>query len=253
MSLFYDTEKYELGVSTETDSLLAELPFDLIKESIVEQINDPMSTNVDYIDIVLDKVTVFKEEYEDNEEILHELNNSVQTFFTSIIYEINNKFKLGLDMNSICSHSNIVEIGEVLYRYFVLRYVKNISKFITKYIIEHRKELSEYYSDKNKKDVSTMALKKQIKNADDLVIISNLPSIIKYIINLDIDPVEFIELNTGADNYEGTFIKNMIKSGELINDFVYDYIQLSLVEHDYLIDDIQTDIKIRIIKKIGKK
>ena len=34
MSLFYDRDDYELTTSTEMESLLAELPFDLIKENI---------------------------------------------------------------------------------------------------------------------------------------------------------------------------------------------------------------------------
>ena len=252
MSLFYDNENYELSTSVETNSLLAELPFELMKELISEQINDPMSTNNNYIDIIIEKSELFKDSHEDNEDIIAELNDNLRSFFVSIMQRIDDAFELGLDIESIASRSDVVEIGEVLYNYFVLRYVKNISKFITKYILTHKKELADYYIDKNKKDVSTMALKKQIKNQDDIVIVSNLPSIIKYVINLDIDPEEFVSLNTGADNYEGTVIRSLISSGQMVGDFVYEYIQKAIVDHDYIIDEIQTDIKTKIFKKMNK-
>jgi len=252
MSLFYDSENYELSSDFETNSLLAELPFQLIKESITEQINDPLSTNIDYIDIIIEKCDAFKSTYENNEDIIRDLNDNLHSFFVSIIEEIDNKFELGLDINTISARTDVIEIGEVLYHYFILRYVKNISKYITKYIIRHKKELAEYYNDKNKKDVSTLAFKKQIKNPDDLSIITNLPSIIKYIINLDIEPYEFIDLSTGSDNYEGLTIKSLIESNQMLGDFVNKYIGLSVDNHEYIIDEIQTDIKMRLIKKIMK-
>jgi hypothetical protein len=252
MSLFYDSENFELSTDIETNSLLAELPFQLIKETITEQINDPLSTNIDYIDIIIEKCDMFKSSYENDEDVIAELNENLHSFFAFIITKIDDKFDLGLDVNTIASSGKIVEIGQVLYRYFILRYVKNISKFITKYIMKHKKELAEYYNDKNKKDVSTLAFKKQIKNPEDLSLITNLPSIIKYIINLDIEPYDFVDLSTGSDNYEGTMIKSLINSNQMIGDFVDGYIGLSIHEHDYIIDEIHTDIKMRLTKKIMK-
>lgn len=251
MSLFYN-EEYEPSTRVEIDSILAELPFNLIKESVIEQINDPLSTNIDYLDIIIEKCDVFKQTYGNDEDVISELNEILRKFFISIIETIDNKFDLGLDINTISAGNDVIEIGEVLYHYFILRYAKNISKFMTKYIITNKKALADYYNDKNKKDVSTLAFKKQIKNPEDLAIITNLPSIIKYIINLDIDPYDFIDLSTGSDNYEGMVIKSLIDSHKMIGDFVNNYIGLSVDKYDYIIDEIQTDIKMRIIKKLIK-
>lgn len=252
MSLYYDQDNYDLSSSVETGGLLAELPFELIKESIMEQIADPMSTNINYIDTIVDKCNMYLEEYSDDEDVVNEVNEQLRDFFVTIITEIDNKFSLGLDINDISSYTNFVEIGEVIYKYFILRYKKNITKFITKFIFSNKKTICGYYADKTKKDVSTLAFKKQIKNPDDLCILTNLPSIMRYIIELDIEPLQFVELSSGQDNYEAGIIKQLIKSGKLIGDFYEQYMEMCMDSHDYIIDELQTDIRIKILNKITK-
>ena len=252
MSLFYDNDNYELSTNIELNSLLAELPFELIKQNIIDQINDPVTTHVNYIDVIIDKCSAFKEIHSEDEDLIKELNDKINEFFIFIVTKIDNKFDLGLDINSIASSTEIVNVGVVLYEYFILRYIKNISKFITKFIIKNKKSIAENYSDVTKKDVSTLAFKKQIKNKDDLTIITNLPSIIKYIINLEIEPEYFITFSTGSDNYEASVIKDLIKDGKMVGNFVREYMSLSINDHDYILDEIQTDIKIRIMKNIKK-
>lgn len=252
MSLYYDQDEYDLSSTVETGGLLAELPFELIKESIMEQISDPMSTNINYIDIIVDKCEVYINEYQDDQNIVAEVNEHLRDFFISIITEIDNKFSLGLDIEDIAGYTNVVEIGECIYKYFILRYKKNITKFITKFIFSNKKSICAYYSDKTKKDVSTLAYKKQIKNPDDLCILTNLPSIMRYIIDLDIEPMNFVELSSGQDNFEAGIIKQLIKSGRMIGDFYESYMRLCVDSHDYIIDELQTEIRIKILKKISK-
>ena len=81
MSLFYNDD-YELATSYEIDNLLAELPFDLIRESILEQINDPMSTKVNYVDVIIDKVALYREQFEGNSDALRDVNMAVSDFFS---------------------------------------------------------------------------------------------------------------------------------------------------------------------------
>ena len=254
MSLFFNKDEYELTTSTEMESLLAELPFDLIKESILDQINDPVNSSTNYIDIILDKCELYREEFKENEELISELNEKLLDFLVSIMSNINDKFQLGLDIETISSYSNAVEIGTSIYKYFILRYPKNIIRFFTKYIFKNKKSLCNYYSDYNnqKKDVSTLAFKKQIKNPEDLCIITNLPDIIKYIISLDIDPDDFLELSAGKDNYDASIVHDLIESGTLIGDFVPLYIKLCVDSHDYILDELHTDIRLKIMKKIEK-
>jgi len=254
MSLFYDKNEYELAGSSDTESLLAEVPFDLIKESILAQIDDPVNSSTNYVDVIIDKCDLYREEYKDNPELINELNEKLTDFFVFIMENINNKFDLGLDVNDIASYSNAIEIGEALYKYFILRYTKNITRFFTKYIFNNKKVICDYYTDSTvqKKDVSTLAYKKKIKNSEDLCIITNLPSIIKYIISLDISSIDFLEFSAGSDNYDANIVKGLIGSGRLIGDFFDSYIKLCVDSHDYILDDLQTDIRLKIMKKIEK-
>lgn len=254
MSLFYDRSEYEPSTSYEVEALLAELPFDLIKESILEQIEDPVNTTVNYVDVILDKCELYKEEFGENEELINELNQKLTEFFAFIMNKINDKFDLGLDVNDIASRTDAVDIGESIYKYFILRYTKNIIRFFTKYIFENKKSISSHYVDNTsqKKDVSTLAYKKQIKNIDDLCIITNLPSIIKYIINLDIESIDFLQLSAPSDNYDASVVKELINSGKLIGDFYNNYLNICIDSHDYIMDELQTDIRIRIMKKLDK-
>lgn len=253
MSLYFDSDRYELATSMESDALLAELPFDLIKESIKEQIQDPVSTPTNYIDVIVDKCLVYKEQFDDDEDLIAEINRGLSDFFIFVMTEIDNNFDLGLDIDAISATSDIVEVGSALYKYFILRYSKNITKYITKFIFKNKKLfLKEFDSDKNDKDVSTLAYKKQLKDPEDLCIIAHLPDIVKYIISLDMDPIEFINLTAGEDNYEASIVRELIRSNRLIGNFVHDYIDLCIDSHDYIIDSLHTDIRLKIFDKISK-
>ena len=254
MSLFYDRDEYNLTTSTEMESLLAELPFDLLKESIVAQINDPVNSTTNYIDVILDKCKLYEEEFRGNEDLINEMNEKLIDFFTYIMEQINTKFDLGLDIDTIVTTSDAVDIGESLYKYFILRYHKNITRYFTKYIFRNKKAICDHYSDASgqRKDVSTLAYKKQIKNPEDLCIITNLPSIIKYIISLDVEPIEFLDFSVSEDNYDGSVIRELIESGRLIGNFVPPYINLCVDSHEYILDELHTAIRLRIMKKIEK-
>jgi len=250
--MFYDRDEFELSSNVEFNDLLVELPFDLIKESIIEQINDPVSSRTNYIDVILDKYEVFKLQYSEDEDIINELEEHVRSFFIFIMEAMDNKFNLGLDLNEIAGRKDIVNIGECLYKYFVIRYVKNITRFITKFIFKNKKTFVNYYNDKNKKDVSTLAFRKQIKNNDDLIIITCLPSIIKDIIGMEVESEDFVILSAGNGNYEASVVKELIYSSRLIGDFYKPYISMCVDSYDYIIDELQTEIRIKILSKISE-
>ncbi len=218
-------------------------------ESILEQIDDPLSTNVNFIDVIVDKCSLMKEQITDEDDIA-KIDDSLRSFFGFVIEKINDRFDIGLDIEYICSLKDVVEIGEALYTYFILRYIKNISRFFTKYIKENKKEIVDYFNDNSKKDVSTLAYKKQIKNRDDLVIVTNLPSIIKYIIDLEVDIDIFIELSVPSDNFEGAVVKKLLDDGHIIGDFVPIYLESCMDKHDYVMDEILTEIKMKFLKNI---
>jgi hypothetical protein len=248
--MIFNGEDYELSSSTEIDMLLIDLPMDLIKENLKAQINDPLTTNVNYIETIIDKIREMQASYGDNDDAVQNINKLIVDFFSFVIIEIDKRFKLGIDVN----YDNVeetMETGSVLYYFLILRYKKNITKFLYKYISKNKKKLVEdSESQGKKKDVTTIALKKKMKNKDDISIISNLPNIIKYIMNLDIEPSDFLQYACGSEHYDGVYITNLMNEGSLIGDFVEDYLSIIKNDYDYVLDEIQTEIKFKIINKL---
>ena len=246
----YDKELYELTSDLEIDMLLSDLPFELIKENIKEQIKDPLLSNVNYINIITEKRELLLQQFENNIDYIKKIDNQIINFFTFIITEINNTFDLGIDMDQFEDY-DIIEYGQVLYNFFILRYRKNVSKFIYKFIIKNKKFLIESFETlEKKKDVTHISLKKQIKNKDDLIILINLPNIIKYIFSLDIDNLDFLKHCCNEELYESIKIKELIISSKLNNNFVRNYLELVQDKYDNVVDEIQTEVKYKIIKKI---
>lgn len=247
--MFYNEEEYELSSSTEIDMLLVDLPLDLIKENLRSQINDPLTTNVNYVESVIDKLRELNAVYGENPDAVQNINKLTVDFFSFIIEKIDERFSLGIEVD----YDNIqetIETGIVLYNFLILRYKKNVTKFLYKFISKNKKKLVEEF-DKyaKKKDVTTITLKKKIKNKDDVLIISNLPIIINYIMNLDIEPLDFLKYSCNDEYYEGSYIKNFINAGKLVGDFIEDYLDIIQKDYDYVLDEIQTEIKLKLLNK----
>jgi len=246
----YDNDIYELTSDLEIDTLLSDLPFDLIRENVKEQINDPLWSNVNYINVILEKRDLLRKQYDNNSDALKSIDNQIYDFFRFIITEINDKFDLGIDVDDF-ETEEAIEYGEIFYNFFILRYKKNISKFITKFIVKNKKVFVEKFENVEKKrDVTQISLKKQIKNKDDLIILSNLPEVIKFIFYLDIDNLDFIKYCCRDDLYEAIKIKDLIITARLTGNFVREYMTLIKDKYDNILDEILTEVRYKIIKKI---
>ena len=137
----YNDDEYEIDSRLEMYDVLAEMPFDLIKENIVDQIDNPSDVTVNYLEIVQDKYNLSKEEYAADDDMMRTLNSQFDDFFYYIAGKINDAFDLGLDLEGILMDGDIVDVTTVLYTFFVLRYTKNVANYITNYINSHKKSL----------------------------------------------------------------------------------------------------------------
>lgn len=250
--MLYNDEDYEVSTPLEINDILAELPFNLLKASLVEQINDPISTSTDYVETIVEKCRLYKKEYSDDEDICRQIDDALTDFIVWVVHQIDDRFGLSVDLNMLATYKSIVEVGVCIYRYFILRYSKNIAKFITNYIVDNKQDMTDYYSDKNKKDVTTLSYKKYIKDPQDLSVIVNLPSIVKYIITLDPDPYYFVDRSVGPNNFDGAVVRKLIASNRINGNFVHNYMSVIVDSHDDVVDDIQSNIRTRLIKKINK-
>ena len=247
--MFYiNDEEYELCSDTEIDLLIADLPIDLLKEQIKAQINNPLYTNVNYIETVVDKFRLLSDEYGDNEDAMKNINNFINDFFLFIINNIDERFGLDINVDESCPQE-VMETGLVLYNFLILRYKKNITRFLYKFIMKNKKRLVEEFESNKKKDVTSISLKKKIKNKDDVLILSNLPYIINHILDLEIEPLDFLEYSSSKNLYEGLYIITLIEEGNLIGNFVEKYLEVIKQERDVL-DEVLADVKLKILKKM---
>lgn len=247
--MVYTDDDFELVSNTEIDLLLVDLPFDLIKENLRYQINNPLSSNVNYVENVIEKISFIKDEYAENDDVLENVENMTMNFFGFLIQELDNKFNLCVT-EELEDPDTYMSVGTSLYNFLILRYKKNITRFIYRFILKNKKLLvEEFESSYKKKDVTSIAIKKKIKNKDDILILSNLPSIIKFIMSLELEPLDFIKYASSDENYEANQLKNLINEGKIVGNFVSPYLSTMMYDYNDVMDEIQTDVKMKLIKK----
>jgi hypothetical protein len=247
--MYYDSDQYEITTGVEIDELLSDLPLDLMKENILAQIQSPISTNTNYLDIILDKYRILQDNYEGDLTQIKNITDSVTDFCQYVLKALNDS--LGLGINIDYEDIDIINLTDILYTFFIIKYRRNIIKFFYKYIKENKRSLADYYEKMGKKkDVTTTNYKKLLKNKDDVIILSNLPNISSYIKDLYVESIDFIQYTTDDDNYEGRYVKSLIKQGRLTGNFVQNYLDIVFDDSDYILDEIQVDIKMKLLKKL---
>ena len=247
--MFYDSDRYELSTGTEIDELLSDLPLDLLRENIKEQIENPLSTTTNYLNTVLEKYELLKNNFSENPDTLSQLNGYMDDFFQFIIDTLNNTLNLGINPN--LQHEELYKMSDALYNYFVINYRKNIVKFFYTFIKNNKRLLSDQYEKMGKKkDVTTLNYKKQLKNKDDVIILSNIPSIIDFIRDLNTRAEDFVSLTASDNTFDGRYVKYLMQHGEITGDFVDTYLNIIFDDNDHVLDEIQVDVKMKLLSKI---
>ena len=117
--------------------------------------------------------------------------------------------------------------------------------------IDNSKEIcTKLMNDDKRKDVTTLVLKKKTKNKDDVRIISNLPQIIKFILELEHDPIEFIDLASPVDLFYADEIKKMLEAFTLSGNFTRPYLSTVVDQYNEVIDEILMEVRIKLCENI---
>lgn len=248
--MYINDENFELVSDFETDMLISEMPIELIKENIADQIRLPLSTRTNFISVLEDSYKMIDNLTEGNPDEREKLLNSIRDFFVFTLTTMDEVYGLDIDIDLIDSDDELINKTTSIYNFLILRYKKNMYEFLYTFIKKNRKYIIEQFQDvAKKKDITSIALKKQIKNKDVILLISNLSTIIKYILSLDIEAEEFINYSCGDDYYEGIVVLNMVQSGEISGKFVDTYTSFIIDEYDSVLDEIQNEVKIKILNK----
>lgn len=199
------SEEYEV----DNDSLIlipniSSIHYELINELIVEQVEDPFMSKTNYLQEYFDSVGEQMDENGENPEIAVALRNDAFDFCVEVIQLIDKKYELDIDLDSLkdLPLPKVKNIAFALYSFFIVNYEKNIKKFFVKFINKNKDILYDAVSNnKDRNDVFTNSMKNKIADEKMAIILSNLKTVINYIIDLDLDGMELIS-NFNPERYD---------------------------------------------------
>ena len=224
------------------ERILGDLPIDIIKENIKSQIDDPLSFMTNHCDQVYETLDEAMDEIGHIDEYRYELNEIRDDFNSFLVTELDSRFSLGIDLDNLQTYE-MEDIGKNAYEFFVVDLKKNITNFLMNYICLNKNYLASLFTDEYKrKDVTTSNMKKLTKNRDDVVILSNIISVIYNILDVELDPEDFMEMAVEPGDYAGESVKEYVRSFKIANNFVYNLFNEVKYIHNDIIDEFASEI-----------
>ena len=232
----------------ENEIFLSSIPLNLIEEAIKTQFDDPLEyRKTDHVQSFLNKYTFsVNNMYEEDQLTLDELHDDFITFMDRIFYEY-----LGIGMPNIedAPEEEQHKLIHYTYIYFIKNIKKNFTNLIMNYIDKNRDEISSIFV--KKKDVIYLNFKSEIHDEFDVLLLSNLSSIIKHILSSNYTIDEFIELTTVDEmSVELEFVKSAFNDFSLTGNFIQSYI--SMVDK-YFRTELESKVRNKILKKYPKR
>lgn len=224
------------------ERILGDLPLDIIKENIKSQIDDPLTFMTNHCDQVYETLDEAMDEIGHIDEYRYEINEIRDDFNSFLVTELDTRFSLGIDLDNLQTYE-MEEIGKYSYEFFVVDLKRNITNFLMNYICLNKSYLASLFTDEYKrKDVTTTNMKKLTKNKDDVVILANIISVIYNILELELDPEDFMELAVEPGDYAGEAVKEYVRSFKIANNFVYNLFNEVKYIHNDIIDEFASEI-----------
>jgi hypothetical protein len=224
------------------ERILGDLPLDIIKENIKSQIDDPLTFMTNHCDQVYETLDEAMDELGHIDEYRYEINEMRDDFNSFLVTELDTRFSLGIDLDNLQTYE-MEEIGKYSYEFFVVDLKRNITNFLMNYICLNKSYLASLFTDEYKrKDVTTTNMKKLTKNKDDVVILANIISVIYNILDLELDPEDFMELAVEPGDYAGEAVKEYVRSFKIANNFVYNLFNEVKYIHNDIIDEFASEI-----------
>ena len=244
----YNSEEYDIVNNIDLDMLLSDLPLELIISSIDHQIKNPLDVGTDFCTIVFDKCAAVLKEYKGIEEVEKEIEELNTKFNSSISFSTSS---IPLYYDGLTNY-DLTKMTLMMYKFFILRYRKNVSRFIYNFIQKNKKMISEQFlNDDKRKDITTIVMKKITKNKDDIRIISNLPIIIKNILDMEHDPLDFMELAAPVDLYYADEIKKLLEDFTLAGNFTKPYLNTVLYQYTDVVDEVLIEVRAKLCEDLS--
>lgn len=233
---------------TDAEIFLSDEPINLLKQHIRAQFSDPMNYKFDYVGSYIEsfRMSVLQIETDDDENDLERMNDDFIRFLLNIFDKY---LGLGFPDFEEKSYEDQLDILHMTYRYFIVNIKHNFSSFCLNYILRNKRELSDTLP--KKKDVSSLNLKRDGIDADDIVIVSNLYTIILNIIEQNHDVDEFI-LNSDVNDprLETDMMNEYYENFTVTGNFYPEYRKML---NTPFIKEIESKLRNKILKPYKKK
>lgn len=196
----FDTNEISLIV----DSQILDPKFDMLGDASVDQFS-PLKNR--YEGII---------EVNENPDILEEVQARFLSICDIFLDALERKFSIKVSDEWKETHRNdIPEVTGAIYNTFVLNFITNMEDVLFKYILKNKMDIFRAFEDdRNKKDASTIAKKKNF-NIEDAVILADIYDICAWILdNLTVDSwFEYSDL----DEVDMALIHSMYESTDLMD------------------------------------
>ena len=228
----------------EDEVFLSDIPLEIIKKSIETQFDDPLEyKKKDYVNSFITKYNYSKDNLEGDElESLDEVHDKFIMFMLKIF---DSYLDVGINEIDTMDEDDQHELIHLTYRFFIKNIKKNFVTLITNYIEQNKEELCDNCV--HKKDVTTMTFKAEIDNDEDITILSNLGSVINYILSIDFGVDEFLDLCIDDSHcLETEYVKKKYDEFILVGNFVEKYVKM--VDSNFRIE-LESKVRNRILRK----
>ena len=229
---------------SDTEIFLSDEPMNLIKQHILDQFRKPLDYRFDYVGSYIEqyKFSFLDVMHDDESDALDMLNDDFIQFMLNVFSE---KLGIGFPDFETKGMDEQHDLLHMTYRYFIVNIKHNFASFCYNYIMKHKAELAE--SLPKRKDVTSLNLKKDEFDPDDITIITNLYDVIKRCLyETDHDVDEFLN-NSDIDEprLETDLVRDWYEDFSITGNFYEKYRNML---DDYFIKEIENKIRNRIFK-----
>lgn len=239
-------------------SPLQELSDDLLEDGIKTQMEDPYNAHVDFLEQFAEQYLESMDEIDQDDEHYNKNKDIAWNFYQKVLEMLDKRFGLDLDVEKLGSLSieGSKNIAEGLYTFFILKYNRNISKYIIKLIIDNEEALADALrkKDKNQENVSFSSWSRKLKDPKYVYLISHVNEVIETVRTMDVDPSDFIEY-FNLEKFEVAVVEYAIRNMIIIGDFVPFFVGIVFdgdVQND-VYDDIVGEVQHTLYKRYKSK
>ena len=246
-------------------SALKELSNDLITEGLKSEVDNPYMSHVDFLE-------QFEEEYEfqmadldEADDIYQDNKDIARDFYLRVLFMLDDRFHLEIDEEQVgaISLEGLKNMTEGLYTFFILKYRKNISKYLIRLIIDNEDSLAdalnqsakEMLKQKNYDDTVTYSSwTRKVENVRYGSILASVNEVIATVKNIDVDPKDFIEF-FNTEKFEVACVEYAIDHMIITGDFIPYFLDVVFgdeVQND-IYDDIVGEVQHTLFKRYKKK